>query len=991
MRFETRAVGVFEVLSVQLVADEVFDAGRLRQETLRLVERGSRRIIIDLGGVEYLYSDSINALVALNRRMLESSGRMGILVPHPKVYDILVRAGLENIMRLYRSEAELQSDSRELMRQSSAWTRPAELLSAATASQMVSPSTLAPKNQGDLRDAASASQRIPRRRVGSRVEVKSRRRGGRGLDQDPQGGDFQLPPQLPVLPSESSTLRALSQDSSSFEHSPPPRPGRSAAPAPTQPKSASEATVFHIPDSSQHDGYSTDAWLLSLTSQQEAPSPSASQMVAQEIAADSSSFLPKVAPGQPAPQDTPSQFSAEFRWDDSAIHPVDTPSTPPPAPRGYAPPPQAYAPPAQTYAPPPSQAPQNRQASQGTSPFLDDQRSSYHDTPSAHSSVGSTGSASGANPRSSVGDPWQPPPFQPLPPEDIRSAIFYDHAPPPAPNPPSAPKETAWSDPTMVMPTQTPEPPRRHASGAASGTHQAPVPPPAAARSGASAMDSWFGGQPASQPPPPPPPRAAASSTSVHAPSASGSHTHTSLPTHPQPDLGSWFDNGTTAPAPTPRPAPPQPSPRSQPSASDSWISQPSSAPTAPRSAPPAPRSTPSAQDSWMSPSSAATKPAPKSGFTPKPAPVPAPAPKSAASPLDSWITQSPVAEKPAARSTPHPPAPTPARAPEPTAAQDSWITPSPAASARSTTRKSPANDAPIGGTAWIEPSPRQGAKRPGPTPKPPSSFVDVDDLDAEEPSRRNPLVLALIALAVVAIIGLGIFFLGGARKGAADVPPGTTSGDSSSVEATQPLPEEVPPAAAPEEVAAPEPEPVQEKPAPKAEPKQKPKPEPKKVATKEATKPPPAPVAPAPAPEEDHTPIKVFVTSRPSGAMLFLDGSKTCKTPCEVTVRRKGQLEFNLAGYRKQTKAVDPEETRGTINVQLVPDGGSSEVGKIYLTSAPTNAEIVVGGKVVGKTPRMIELPVGSQKVTVRSGVLSRSRSLDIQSGTNTAEHFSL
>lgn len=345
------------------------------------------------------------------------------------------------------------------------------------------------------------------------------------------------------------------------------------------------------------------------------------------------------------------------------------------------------------------------------------------------------------------------------------------------------------------------------------------------------------------------------------------------------------------------------------------------------------------------------------------------------------------MAEKPAARSTPHP-APAPARAPEPTAAQDSWITQSPAASPKAAPKKSPANE--IGGTAWIEPSPRQGTKRPPPATKPPSSFVDLDDLETEEPSRKSPLVLALIALAVVAIIGLGIFFLGGSKKDATDVPPGTSS-DSSSVEAApQPPVEEAPPAAA-EEIAAPEPEPAQEKPAPKSESKPKPKAEPKKVATKEATKPPPAPVAPAPAPEEEHSPIKVFVTSRPSGAMLFLDGSKTCKTPCEVTVRRKGQLEFNLAGYRKQTKAVDPEETRGTINVQLVTDGGSSEVGKIYLTSAPTNAEIVVGGKVVGKTPRMVELPVGSQKVTVRSGVLSRSRSLDIQPGTNTAEHFSL
>jgi hypothetical protein len=38
-----------------------------------------------------------------------------------------------------------------------------------------------------------------------------------------------------------------------------------------------------------------------------------------------------------------------------------------------------------------------------------------------------------------------------------------------------------------------------------------------------------------------------------------------------------------------------------------------------------------------------------------------------------------------------------------------------------------------------------------------------------------------------------------------------------------------------------------------------------------------------------------------------------------------------------------------------------------------------------------LVELPVGSQKVTVRSGVLSKTRTIDIQSGTNTAENFSL
>ncbi|MEK7394105.1 MAG: STAS domain-containing protein, partial [Fibrobacterota bacterium] len=356
MRFETRTIGVFEVLSVQLVADEVFDAGRLRQETLRLVERGSRRIVVDLGGVDYLYSDSINALVALNRRMLESSGRMGILVPHPKVYDILVRAGLENIMRLYRSEAELQSDSRELMRQSSAWTRPAELLSAASASQVLSANVLSPKNPNELRDAASASQRIPRRRVGSRVELKPRRRGGRGMDQEQPTAEFQLPPALPALPGESTTMRTLSQDSSAFDQqstfgktSKVPR--QPIQPRPEPPPSV-EPSVYNVPENTQHDGYSTDAWLLSLTSPTTAKPTSPEQIVEATAAAGSSSFLPKVSPNDASKlQDTPSKFATEFAWDESEISLTGSS----PGPSG---------------APPPSSAPTRPPAAPPVSPWL---------------------------------------------------------------------------------------------------------------------------------------------------------------------------------------------------------------------------------------------------------------------------------------------------------------------------------------------------------------------------------------------------------------------------------------------------------------------------------------------------------------------------------------------------------------------------------------------------------------------------------------------
>ena len=151
-----------------------------------------------------------------------------------------------------------------------------------------------------------------------------------------------------------------------------------------------------------------------------------------------------------------------------------------------------------------------------------------------------------------------------------------------------------------------------------------------------------------------------------------------------------------------------------------------------------------------------------------------------------------------------------------------------------------------------------------------------------------------------------------------------------------------------------------------------------------------PAPAKPAPV-EEDHAPVKVFVTSRPSGASVAFEGKTVGTTPCEVVLRKSGSLDFSLAGYRTLHRAVDPDEVHGSISVQLLSDGGGGATGRIYIESAPQGAEILVGGKSMGRTPRMVELPVGSQKVTVKSGVQSQTRTLDIQSGQNPSERFSL
>jgi anti-anti-sigma factor len=109
------------VVSARLADGEVFDSAKLKNTVRFLIENDMRNVVIDLGNLEYLYSDTINAFIASNRHMLEVSGRIAILTEHPKVQDILKRAGLDNIMRIYRSEAEMIADSKEILRQTSSY------------------------------------------------------------------------------------------------------------------------------------------------------------------------------------------------------------------------------------------------------------------------------------------------------------------------------------------------------------------------------------------------------------------------------------------------------------------------------------------------------------------------------------------------------------------------------------------------------------------------------------------------------------------------------------------------------------------------------------------------------------------------------------------------------------------------------------------------------------------------------------------------------
>lgn len=214
MKFEARSLGVFEILTPRQESQEVFDADRFRQVVNSLLERKVRQLVVDLSGIDYLYSDAINALVSINRRILEQAGRMSLLAPQPKVHEILMRSGLDSLFRIYKSEAELSAESMELLRQSSMISRSDRETSSSSGYQA------AMKTPAPIPEGPRARQQ--RRRSGFRKDITPRRPAGRNSVPPPLDSEHDTPYAEPSLTGSSAGSSFPSTFSWDEKSAPPP-------------------------------------------------------------------------------------------------------------------------------------------------------------------------------------------------------------------------------------------------------------------------------------------------------------------------------------------------------------------------------------------------------------------------------------------------------------------------------------------------------------------------------------------------------------------------------------------------------------------------------------------------------------------------------------------------------------------------------------------------------------------------------------------------
>ena len=110
---------------------EVFDSTLLKETINSFIASGKRNVVIDLMQLDYIYSDSINVIMALNKRITDVGGCLALLSPRPEVVQILQKTGIYNALRVFNLEEEVLRASEDMMTQSAAPTgsQPNESLS----------------------------------------------------------------------------------------------------------------------------------------------------------------------------------------------------------------------------------------------------------------------------------------------------------------------------------------------------------------------------------------------------------------------------------------------------------------------------------------------------------------------------------------------------------------------------------------------------------------------------------------------------------------------------------------------------------------------------------------------------------------------------------------------------------------------------------------------------------------------------------------------
>src|SRR3979490_1159241 len=113
LSIETEKVGDAVVLHVAGEVD-VFTAPQLREALVGVIEEGSRDVIVDLQGVDFLDSTGLGVLVAGLKRVRQYGGGLSLVLPPGPPLETPGITGLVKVLKVYDSvEAATSEEGKE--------------------------------------------------------------------------------------------------------------------------------------------------------------------------------------------------------------------------------------------------------------------------------------------------------------------------------------------------------------------------------------------------------------------------------------------------------------------------------------------------------------------------------------------------------------------------------------------------------------------------------------------------------------------------------------------------------------------------------------------------------------------------------------------------------------------------------------------------------------------------------------------------------------
>ena len=116
MKIEAYRNGIYRVLRISDEISHISNLEELRSMIRCYLEKDEQYLAVSFTDASYLYSGAIAVLISCFKLISEQGGDLALIEVHPELLNLLSQMGIDTLVNVYASEADLPGDIRQIER-----------------------------------------------------------------------------------------------------------------------------------------------------------------------------------------------------------------------------------------------------------------------------------------------------------------------------------------------------------------------------------------------------------------------------------------------------------------------------------------------------------------------------------------------------------------------------------------------------------------------------------------------------------------------------------------------------------------------------------------------------------------------------------------------------------------------------------------------------------------------------------------------------------